>query len=117
MTIGLIIIFIAGYTIISLEHKLNLNKAAPSILSGVLCWLLYILSEQNQELVNHQLYESLAEISGLLFFLIVAMTIVELMDAHEAFDIITNNLKSANRQKILIIITLTIIILSAMLDI
>ncbi len=116
MTTGLIIIFIIGYVLITLEHKLNLNKAAPALLSGVLCWLLYILSQGNHELVNEQLFESIAEISGLLFFLIGAMTIVELMDAHDAFDIIINKLKSNDKRKIIITITIVSFVLSSVLD-
>ncbi len=55
MTTALIIIFIIGYVLITLEHKLNLNKVAMDLLSWVLSWIVYILSQQNQDLINEQL--------------------------------------------------------------
>ncbi|MEY3344159.1 MAG: hypothetical protein RL090_1843 [Bacteroidota bacterium] len=112
----LAIIFIIGYLAIALEHPLNLNKAAPAILTGVLCWTIYIVFSSDVELVNHQLEEHLSEISGILFFLLGAMTIVELIDAHHGFDVITSRITTKDKRKLLWIISIITFFLSAVLD-
>lgn len=112
----LAIIFIIGYLAIALEHPLNLNKAAPAILTGVLCWTIYIIFSSDVELVNHQLEEHLSEISGILFFLLGAMTIVELIDAHHGFDVITSRITTKDKRKLLWIISIITFFLSAVLD-
>jgi Na+/H+ antiporter NhaD/arsenite permease-like protein len=112
----LAIIFIIGYLAIALEHPLNLNKAAPAILTGVLCWTIYIVFSSDVELVNHQLEEHLSEISGILFFLLGAMTIVELIDAHHGFDVITSRITTKDKRKLLWIISIITFFLSSVLD-
>ncbi|MFM7078711.1 MAG: sodium:proton antiporter NhaD, partial [Bacteroidota bacterium] len=112
----LAIIFIIGYLAITLEHPLNLNKAAPAILTGVLCWTVYMVFSTDSELVNHQLEEHLSEISGILFFLLGAMTIVELIDAHHGFDVITSRITTKDKRKLLWIISIITFFLSAVLD-
>ena len=88
----LLSIFIAGYTLIVLEHSIKLDKAASALLTGVLCWTIYILNTSDTHLVNEQLLEHLGDISGILFFLIGAMTIVELIDLYEGFQIIIDKI-------------------------
>lgn len=112
----LAIIFVLGYLAIALEHPLKLNKAAPAIITGVLCWTVYMFFSADVELVNHELEEHLSEISGILFFLLGAMTIVELIDAHHGFDVITNRITTKDKRKLLWIISLITFFLSAVLD-
>lgn len=103
----IIIIFILGYVAIATEHSLKLNKAASALITGVLCWTLYILTASNGEeshLISEKLTESLGEISGILFFLLGAMTVVELIDVHDGFEIITNAITTSNKRKLLWII-------------
>jgi len=109
-------IFILGYIFIILEHRVNLNKAASALLTGVLCWVAYILSASDTHIVNEQLVEHLGEVSGILFFLMGAMTIVELIDAHDGFEVITRSIKTTSKRKLLWIIGFLTFFLSAVLD-
>ncbi len=108
--------FIIGYIFIALEHKININKAAVALLTGVLCWTLYILTSNDSLLISEQLTEHLGEISGILFFLMGAMTIVELIDAHDGFEVITKTITTVNKRKLIWIIGFLTFFLSAVLD-
>ncbi len=117
MTTGLVILFIVGYCLIVFEHRLRIDKAAFALLTGVACWVYYILnSGMNVETANEQLTHALGDISGILFFLLAAMTIVELIDAHNGFDIITQLVKTNNKRKLLWIIGFISFFASAVLD-
>ncbi len=108
--------FVFGYLLIAMEHKLNINKAAIALLTGVICWSIYILSSADTHLVSEQLMEHLGDISGILFFLMGAMTIVELVDAHDGFDVITRMITTNNKRKLMWIIGFLAFFLSAALD-
>jgi Na+/H+ antiporter NhaD/arsenite permease-like protein len=110
------IAFILGYCCIIFEKKINIDKAATSIITGVLCWSFYIFSGAPYTLISGQLMSHMGEIAGILFFLIGAMTIVELIDAHEGFAIISTRLKSGNKRKLLWLIGVTTFFLSSVLD-
>jgi Na+/H+ antiporter NhaD/arsenite permease-like protein len=115
--IALIIgIFIVGYLAIATEHFINVNKAASALVTGVLCWVVYILSVPDKDMVSEQLTEHLGELSGILFFLMGAMTIVELIDAYNGFEIITKRINQRNKRKLLWIISFITFFLSPMLD-
>jgi len=116
MEIILPFIFLLGYIFIILEHQINLNKAASALLTGVLCWVAYVLISSDTHLVNEQLAEHLGDVSGILFFLMGAMTIVELIDAHDGFDVITQTIRTTNKRKLLWITGLLTFFLSAVLD-
>jgi Na+/H+ antiporter NhaD/arsenite permease-like protein len=110
------IIFCLGYTLIATEHVHRINKAASALLTGVFCWVIYILSVSEKTLVVDQLKEHLADISGILFFLMGAMVVVELVDAHNGFDIITSRITARSRVKLLWITAWVAFFLSAVLD-
>ena len=112
----LIIIFVFGYICIATEHSIKINKAATALITGVLCWVVYITATENKELVSEQLTEHLGELAGILFFLLGAMTIVELIDAHNGFDIITSKITATNKRKLLWIVSLITFFLSPLLD-
>lgn len=113
----IIAIFILGYTAIIFEHKLKVNKAGTALVMGILCWAVYILfSPEGAELVLHQINEQMSEISGVLFFLLGAMTIVEVIDAHEGFRFITDHIKTTNKRQLLWIVAFITFFLSAALD-
>ncbi|MEW6469685.1 MAG: sodium:proton antiporter NhaD [Bacteroidota bacterium] len=115
----LIIIFIIGYFAITLEHSFKINKAAIAILTGVLCWTVYILSagtEQEAHHISESLSHHLASISEILFFLMGAMTIVELIDAHDGFEVVTSRINTLNKVRLLWIVSLLAFFLSAVLD-
>lgn len=142
MEIAILIIFILGYVAIAGEHIIKIDKAATALITGVLCWALYFLgthvapenlqsyydayasfaTSTNQpnndihDFLDHRLMHHLQDISGILLFLMGAMTIVELIDAHEGFRVITDRIKSTNQVKLLWIISLLSFVLSAALD-
>ena len=110
------IVFILGYAAITLEHSLKINKAASALVAGLLCWTLYILSQEDKTLVSHHLTEHMGEISQILFFLLGAMVIVELMDAHDSFEIITQRIRTTDKRKLLWLICGITFFMSALLD-
>lgn len=116
ITALLIFVFVAGYAAIAFEHPLKLNKAASALITGVLCWTIYILQSQTTHLVGEELLHHLGEIASILFFLLGAMTIVELIDSHDGFDIITQKIKTTSKSKLLLLITAITFFLSALLD-
>ncbi|MCD6013230.1 MAG: sodium/proton antiporter, NhaD family [Flavipsychrobacter sp.] len=116
MEIFLLAAFTIGYFLIAIEHVVKINKAAIALVTGVLCWVIYILSTDNKELVTEQLTGHLGELSGILFFLLGAMTVVELIDAHRGFDIITSKITQTNKRKLLWIVSFITFFLSPVLD-
>jgi Na+/H+ antiporter NhaD/arsenite permease-like protein len=109
-------IFILGYAAIAFEQPLKVNKAATALLTGVLCWTVFILFSSNRELVSAELTRHLGAVSGILFFLLGAMTIVELIDAHDGFEVITSRITSTSKRKLLWIVSILTFFLSAVLD-
>jgi len=139
MAIAIIIVFILGYAAIALEHPIKVDKAASALLTGVLCWTIYVLGAEDvaphmlenfeewkalKDTVNptlayyfeHRLLHHVSEIASILFFLIGAMTIVETVDAHEGFAVITNRIKTTDKTKLLWIICILTFFFSAALD-
>ncbi|MBL7850038.1 MAG: sodium:proton antiporter NhaD [Cyclobacteriaceae bacterium] len=128
-----IVIFLLGYLMIALEHPLKINKTATALLTGTLCWAVLALStsdflgvwierglieasSQWPGFLNNALAHQLSSISGILFFLIGAMTIVELIDAHDGFQIITDNIRTRDVRALLWIVSWVTFFLSAVLD-
>ncbi len=116
MLTTIIAIFVVGYLAIALEEPLKVNKTASALITGVLCWTAYALYSSETELVVEELSHHLGSISEILFFLLGAMTIVELIDAHEGFAIITERIKTRNPISLLWIICILTFFLSALLD-
>ncbi len=117
MIYGLLIaIFVLGYAAIVFEHNLKIDKAAAALVTGVLCWTVYIIGGADIHHAEHLLLEHVSEIAGILFFLLGAMTIVELVDAHEGFSVITSRLKTKNPVVLLWSVALLTFFLSAVLD-
>ena len=112
----LILVFVLGYLAIAFEHQIRLNKASSALLTGVICWVLYSWGNHDPAQVQHELLEHVGELSGIIFFLMGAMTIVELIDAHDGFDVISSQITSRSTTRMLLIITLLSFFLSAILD-
>ena len=112
----LIITFIISYSLIAFEHVVNINKAAIALFSGVLSWIFVMWFSSEPHLLNEELMHHVSEISGILFFLMGAMTIVELIDAHNGFDVITHQLTKVKPISLLWLIAIVTFILSAVLD-
>ena len=111
----IITLFIIGYLFIAFEHSIAINKSGSALLLGVLCWSAYALLSHDSDITTG-LSHHLASISEIIFFLLGAMAIVELIDAHDGFDIITDAIKTKNKRKLLIIISVLAFVLSAVLD-
>jgi Na+/H+ antiporter NhaD/arsenite permease-like protein len=116
MEVLIISIFVLGYAAIAFEHPLRINKAASALLTGVLVWMVFILFSADKEIVSAQLTHHLGNLSGILFFLMGAMTIVELIDAHDGFEVITSRINTNSKRKLLWIVSLLTFFLSAILD-
>lgn len=113
----IIIIFILGYIAITLEHPLRINKSASALLTGVLVWVIWIMmSTESPETIVEALNHHLSGAAGILFFLLAAMTIVELIDAHDGFTIITSAINTRSKSKLLWLLCGITFFLSAVLD-
>ena len=116
MIIAICIVFILGYAAIAMEHPIRINKAASALVTAALCWSIYALFSGDAHAVSEHLTGHLGEVSGILFFLMGAMTIVEIIDAHDGFHLITSRIKTTNKKKLVWIIATLTFFLSAVLD-
>lgn len=150
MYILIVVFFIAGYICIALEHTIKINKTASALVTGIVCWTLFMFATSgnnlsqsddyltfleikkvtidgdilsklsvealHREYVSWSLGEHLGEIAQILFFLLGAMTIVELVDAHHGFRIITDKIRTRNLVKLLWIVSVITFFLSSVLD-
>jgi Na+/H+ antiporter NhaD/arsenite permease-like protein len=109
-----IVVFIVGYLAIALEHPIKINKTATALVTGVLCWTLFAIG--SRESVTESLSHHLGQIAEILFFLLGAMTIVEMIDAYQGFNIITDKIRTKNPKALLWVVCWIAFFLSAMLD-
>lgn len=146
----IVIVFVLGYVGIALEHTIKINKTAIAIVTGILCWTLFMFAPSGEELtgsvayqrflditqvdsnaasisdfsaeelhrmfVSYALEEHLGEIAQILFFLMGAMTIVELVDAHQGFRLITSKIRTTNIVTLLWLVCSIAFLLSSVLD-
>jgi Na+/H+ antiporter NhaD/arsenite permease-like protein len=110
----MIVVFAIGYACIALEHPLRINKSATALLLGTGMWVLGVTLVP--ELVHDSLTEYLGEVAEILFFLMGAMTIVEIVDVHEGFRIITDRINTTRKTSLLWLIALITFFMSAALD-
>jgi Na+/H+ antiporter NhaD/arsenite permease-like protein len=143
MFILMIIVFVLGYIAIASEHTIKVNKAASALIIGTLCWVIYMLgadqilslnystawesfmslypNEHGAEAISHFIVECeivrhLGDIAEILFFLLGAMTIVEIIDQHQGFKIITDKIQITDKVKLLWIVSFLTFFMSALLD-
>ncbi len=133
-------VFVLGYAFIALEHNINIDKAASALVTGTVCWALFVLGFHEvpahlaeefhlfaadhmgsghgglAQFFEHRLLHHMEEISSILFFLMGAMTIVELIDAHEGFRVITDKIQTRSKVKMLWIVCVLTFFFSALLD-
>jgi Na+/H+ antiporter NhaD/arsenite permease-like protein len=146
----IIAVFIAGYLAIALEHPIKINKTATAVLTGVICWTIFIVANPPADLIGSVQFNSfleafkteigairfatlsqselfhafvagelghhLGQIAQILFFLMGAMTIVELVDTHHGFHFITDRIKTGNPKVLLWIVCWVTFFMSAVLD-
>lgn len=146
MFITLIVLFVIGYLVIALEHPLKVDKTATALLLGMLMWILYAfgaeylvpmaesdhlakyIAENPHEaqkslyhqaldyILNVKIVEALGDITQTLLFLIGAMTIVELIDVHGGFSVITDRINTRKKSRLLWVVCATTFVFSAILD-
>jgi Na+/H+ antiporter NhaD/arsenite permease-like protein len=109
----LIIVFVIAYAAIALEHSLKVNKSVPALIGAGLLWTIYALFTGH---VSEQLNEALATTAQIVFFLMGAMTIVEVIDAHDGFEVITDRIKTTKMTTLLWFVGVVTFFLSAVLD-
>lgn len=109
--------FIAGYGVIVLEEQLEINKAATALVLGVLVWV-FIGTGLNLSGSEFETYikETLVDVSEVVFFLLGALTIVEIMDAHKGFDIITRQITQTKARDLLVVVGVLTFVLSSVLN-
>ena len=106
MVTSMVIIFLIGYLFIALEHPFKIDKAASALITGILCWTVFVVCYHfDTSYVYKELQHHLIHISEILFFLLGAMTIVELVDSHQGFSIITDKIETKSRIKLLWILS------------
>ncbi|MCH9617564.1 MAG: Na(+)/H(+) antiporter NhaD [Chlamydiia bacterium] len=111
----LIALFIIGYLAIIFEFYVRVNKTAVGIAMAGVLWMVYFLSGGVANPSSH-LSHHLSEVSQIIFFLIGAMTLVELIDSHKGFNTVIRLIHTASKRKMLIIISFLAFFLSAVLD-
>ncbi len=145
MALAFVVIFVLGYLFIALEHNIKVDKASSSLILGVILWTVLItvghdiidvtskhftnftlmegdsLAGKTENQIKHAfiefaLLEHLGELASILFFLIGAMSIVEVIDMHGGFTIITDRIKTNKKVTLLWIISILTFFLSAALD-
>jgi Na+/H+ antiporter NhaD/arsenite permease-like protein len=116
MNLVLLCIFVLGYIAIVFEQSLKINKAASALLTGILCWIIFVFYQPDLQNALKLLSFHFGEVSSILFFLLGAMTIVEVIDSHQGFAIISEKIKTRSKSKLLVIVALVTFFLSAILD-
>jgi len=112
----LIAIFVLAYAAIALEHPLKVNKSASALLGAGLLWTIYAMASGDSNLVSEQLGESLMGTAQIVFFLMGAMTIVEVVDAHNGFEVITSRIKTTRLSTLMWMVGFVSFFLSTILD-
>jgi Na+/H+ antiporter NhaD/arsenite permease-like protein len=113
---AIVAIFLLAYAAVAFEHPLKINKAAVALVGSGLMWTVYALMSGQPDSVVHQLDSSVASTAQIVFFLIGAMTIVEVIDAHNGFEVITSAIKTTKQVTLVWIIGIVTFFLSAILD-
>ncbi len=117
MHLFMVLIFFVGYVVIIFEYRFRVNKTAAALLMATLSWsTLFLYSGEKVESSIGNLGEHVSNVSQIIFFLLGAMTLVELIDSHKGFKIITDNINTRSKKKMLWLIGIIAFFLSALLD-
>ena len=112
----IVIIFVLAYAAIALEHPLKVNKSATALIGAGLLWTVYSLLSGDAHRVSENLQASVAATAQIVFFLMGAMTIVEVIDAHNGFFVITSRIKTTKLTSLLWLVGFVSFFLSSILD-
>jgi Na+/H+ antiporter NhaD/arsenite permease-like protein len=116
MLTAIIVVFVVAYAAIALEHPLKINKSASALIGAGLLWTIYAVATGDTHLVSEQLGESLMGTAQIVFFLMGAMTIVEVVDAHNGFEVITKRIRTTKLSSLMWLVGFVTFFLSAILD-
>jgi len=116
MNILLISIFVIAYAAIAFEHPIKINKSASALLGAGLLWSVYALMIGEGGHVSDHLGETLIGTAQIVFFLMGAMTIVEVIDAHDGFDVVTARIRTTSLSSLMWLVGVVTFFLSAVLD-
>jgi len=113
---SLVIMFIIAYAAIALEHPIRINKSASALLGAGLLWTVYAVFTDDPARVGHELDDTVAGTAQIIFFLMGAMTIVEVIDSHDGFEVITSQIRTKKLATLMWLVCLVTFFLSAVLD-
>ena len=126
LSLLIVIVFCIGYLCIALEGVTKINKAAIALLMCVLCWTLlmtgpaaYYPAIAGVDVLHHiseVIEHHLGDAAGTLFFLMGAMTIVEIVDSNGGFNFVRDTIKTRSKRKLMWRVALMTFFLSAILD-
>ncbi len=116
MTTVLIAIFVLVYLAIAFEHPLQINKSASALFGAGLMWAIYAVLSTDTHAVQDELAHTLVSTAQIVFFLMGAMTIVEVVDAHHGFEVVTARIRTTRLTSLMWIISWVTFFLSAILD-
>ncbi|UFZ06842.1 sodium:proton antiporter NhaD [Bradyrhizobium ontarionense] len=116
MTAAIVAVFALAYAVVALEQPLRINKAATALVGAGLMWTVYALTGDAAASVPAELNESVASTAQIIFFLIGAMTIVEVIDAHHGFEVVTSLIRTTSQVRLVWLVGVVTFFLSAMLD-
>jgi Na+/H+ antiporter NhaD/arsenite permease-like protein len=112
----LILIFVVAYAAIAFEHPIKINKSASALLGAGLLWSIYAVMTGDPGHVSEHLGETLIGTAQIVFFLMGAMTIVEVIDAHDGFDVVTAQIRTTSLSSLMWLVCIVTFFLSAVLD-
>jgi Na+/H+ antiporter NhaD/arsenite permease-like protein len=126
LSLLIVVVFCIGYLCIALEGVTKINKAAIALLMCVLCWTLlmtgpadYYPAIAGESIIHHiseVIEHHLGDAAGTLFFLMGAMTIVEIVDSNGGFNFVRDTIKTRSKRKLMWRVALMTFFLSAILD-
>ena len=116
MLTALVVIFAVSYAAIALEHLIDINKSASALLGAGLLWTVYATLQGDARAVGVQLGETVTATAQIVFFLMGAMTIVEVVDGHNGFEVITRRIRTAKLPTLMWLVGIVTFFLSAILD-
>jgi Na+/H+ antiporter NhaD/arsenite permease-like protein len=111
----MILLFVVGYAFIALEHKVKVDKSAIALLMCGAIWTIFSLWGHDAN-ISHEMVDHLGDTCEILVFLIGAMTIVDLIDSHGGFNVITDHIKTRNKHKLMWLLAIITFFMSAALD-
>ncbi len=112
----LIAVFVVTYAAIAFEHPIKINKSASALLGAGLLWSIFAVASPDIHVLDEKLSETLVSTAQIVFFLMGAMTIVEVVDAHDGFDVVTSKIKTTSLSTLMWIVSVVTFLLSAILD-